>query len=439
MKANKTNKTKLDQFDSLQFRKYIQSFCESHNLLHFNKCDEQKILLSVSGGVDSMALMDIFFKLLPTCEVLHFNHGTRGEDHLKEQNLIESQCLKANRKFHLKKFHSLKISQSNFEEAARMKRLAEYKHFQKLGYKIITAHHLNDSFEWSQMQSFKQSQLQTTLGIPVVSNGMVRPFLCVSKEQILNYARQENLKWIEDSSNLNTKFERNSFRLKIESEIKHAYPQYLKHYVARSNELAYLLGKHCLSQKKRRTHSHKDQFGGLCLLGTPSLEKKSEYKKWIHHFSSSKRGTIESELDKVLQSIDRDIKQKKSFLFKGPIDFTGGAKVLFFHDHLYFFNDSISQKWEEFDQSLLAKCKLQKQSTTQIPYCSYFYHFPFLAILKPNSHYKKVKWAHPLLKVTLKWLKVEEIPYTFTQLLDKKHRQKLIEDGLRLDSSSDGL
>ena len=431
-------KTKRNQFDSLLFRKHVQRFCESHDLINF-KSPQEKILLSVSGGVDSIVLLHIFLKLTPQCEVLHFNHGTRGSENLKEQDLILRLCNQNAIKCHLVQFQSLKLSQSNFEQEARKLRLREYRRFISIGYKILSAHHLNDSFEWSLMQSFKQSQLKTTLGIPVFSNGMIRPFLCVSKNQIIRYARQNKLTWFEDVSNQNVKFERNLFRISIESPIQNAYPQFLKHYVARSNELAFLLGKHRLNKISSVDQDciYQDVFGGVCLEKAPSTSDKNIYKKWIYHFSQSTRGTIESELEKVCQSIEREQRLSQSFLFKGPIDFSGGAKVIFFYDHIYFFNLSIFLKWKEFDQSFCER--LISQPNSQIPEVQFFETFPYFAILNQNSPLKRVKWAHPLLKVTIKWLKEQEIPYTFTRLLNKKHRQILIETGLRLDSSLDGL
>ncbi len=423
MKTMRTKKTQLDQFDSVLFRKHIKQFCESHNLLSFTK-PEAKILLSVSGGVDSMALMDIFFHLLPACEVLHFNHGTRGQENLKEQKLISDLCEKNNIQFHHITFSSLNLDQSNFEHQARLLRQKEYIRFVKMGYIVVTGHHLNDSFEWSLMQSFKQSQLDSTLGIPVYSKGIIRPLLCVSKNQLLKYALKQKLTWIEDTSNLNQKFERNSFRQSLEVKIAKRYPQYLKHYVSKSNELAFLLGVHrlCLNNDSKEINQtsssndliRQDAFGGVCLMEKPDLKNKNKYKKWIYHFSQASRGTIDTELERVLKSIEVEKQKEKHFVFKGPIDFSGGAKVIFFPNYLYFFNQSILLDWQSYDSQLLERLKEAK--ATQIPDMIHFNDFPFLTSHNRKLSLRKVKWVHPLLRVTIKWLKEQEIPYTFTQL-----------------------
>lgn len=116
--------------------------------------------------------------------------------------------------FHLFSF-SLSISESDFEQKARQKRSNHYFDFLNKNYWIYTVHHLDDSFELSLMQSFKQSSIKSTLGIPVFNRGIARPLLCVSKMQLKRFARAIGLNWLEDESNLNDHFEGNYTRQKI--------------------------------------------------------------------------------------------------------------------------------------------------------------------------------------------------------------------------------
>ena len=105
------------------------------------------------------------------------------------------------------------------------------------------------------IQSFRQSSLNSTLGIPVFNRGLVRPFMCVSKKQIIQYAKSLELSLATDTSNGNLRFERNFFRSKLSNTILNRYPQYLRHYVARQNELALKLSMHRSQSLEKNIYS----------------------------------------------------------------------------------------------------------------------------------------------------------------------------------------
>jgi len=89
------------------------------------------------------------------------------------------------------------------------------------------------------------------LGIPLYNKGLVRPFMCVSKNQIIKYASLIDIKWASDSSNKNERFERNYFRNQISPSIFSRYPASLQNYVAHHNELAIRYGLH----RKQKNHN----------------------------------------------------------------------------------------------------------------------------------------------------------------------------------------
>lgn len=417
----------------MNFERHVLSFMESHKLISADK----KIIVAVSGGVDSLALLYLLHNLNLKIEILHFNHQTRGA-----ANLLDEELLKKYASFYKVDLNIISLNFSlddkNFEAQARSARNLVYKDYINKGYWVYTAHHLDDSFEWTLMQSFKQGSLKSTMGIPLFNNGIVRPFMCVSKKQIIRYAHAAGIKWLEDSSNVNKKFERNFLRSEITGAIIKRYPKSLRHYVARQNELARLFDLHRLSDKKKEISDlivKRDSGGSVLLISSNFSRHKSVIKDWIHFFSKNHRGEVDAELEKLIQVQNHLLKDSKSFPFKGPMDFSGGVKIFLMKDHLYIMNEIQYAYYLSLD--LNAKNYLS--SLTQIPEVVHFSSFPHLVAGKGPKLRKTSKFIHPLLKETCLWLKGAQIPYTFAPLITIELRQKIIRDAVILDSSVLGL
>lgn len=378
-----------------KFESYVFSFMEEMRLISSFK----KGIVAVSGGLDSMALLTILAKYKTlSIEALHINHGTRPENK-REENLVLSLCQKLNIKCHVINL-KMDLSKNNFENSARLERQKIFKKFIKKSYWVYTAHHLDDSFEWSLMQSLKQSSIKSTLGIPVFNNGLARPFLSVTKNQIYNYARATNLIWLEDQSNKNLKFERNAMRRLIILKIKKRYPSYLRHYVSRQNQLAHLLNVHRLnfapelkiiSETSHSVEMHAKDF----------RFHKEKIREYLHKFSLKKRGEIEKELEKLIECHRNNKKSK----MHGPFSFSGGVKAYLLQDHLFICHQSHLDFYQKLDLFF-------SQNPAQIQRA----FFPHLIILdKKNVKYKS-KLVHPLLPKTAQILKEQNIPYTFLPL-----------------------
>lgn len=418
------------------FISHIHEFMTSHDLI----CVHKPVVLAVSGGIDSMALLFVFIELKIPFEVLHFNHGTRGVDNLREEQGIISLSKKFQFKLQIIKLELNNISE-NFEHVARLKRQEVYKKYIQEGSWVYTAHHLDDSFEWSLMQSFKNSHTRSNLGIPLFSNGIVRPFLCVSKNHIKKFMQHlsviHTVKWYEDKSNETNKFERNRFRHLISAPIYHEYKNVLKHYASRSNERAYELKSHQLQKNiklnNRFCRISVDHFGGITITSNSYFEHKERIKKQIHLLSTKKRGEIDTECSKILKMIDRSLLIKDGVILKGPHQLSGGVLLYVFAEEIYLIHRQQLNLFLERDRQL--KEKLQNSTGSQIPVTIVCQLYPKLIIHFNGSTLPKNKIIHPLLKLTCEWLKEREIPYTFDQLLSEKHRQKLNTIGFMLDSS----
>ena len=179
-KKNSFEKTAILR-ESKAFITFIKNFMLRHNLFPSSK----KAYVAVSGGMDSMAFLfiiaiiaDLVKGSLSKIEVLHFDHGTR-EGNEAERNLVRQVCDALGVDCHVLKAEKALKGSSNFEHKAREERFFAFDSFLEKGDLIYTAHHLDDSFEWSLLQQMRSSEAVPALGMPLVAGSRVKtPSLC---------------------------------------------------------------------------------------------------------------------------------------------------------------------------------------------------------------------------------------------------------------------
>ncbi|NLK67027.1 MAG: tRNA lysidine(34) synthetase TilS [Campylobacteraceae bacterium] len=199
-----------------------------------------KSLLAFSHGVDSTALFYLLLKENIEFDLAFVNYNTRASSKDEEES-AKSLASKFNKNIYIKNLN-FDLNLSNFESLARSER---YKFFDeicaKFNYKfLITAHQLNDMMEWFLMRLSKGSGLVNSIGMNAVDEKenytIVRPLLFTSRDKIQSFLDENTLKYFIDSSNLDTKFERNYIRAnfsdklisEFESGIKQSFKFLLK-------------------------------------------------------------------------------------------------------------------------------------------------------------------------------------------------------------------
>ncbi len=305
-----------------KFQNHFQNFIEKHSLLNNGK----NIVVSFSGGIDSVVLVD----LLISCGysknllIIHYNHLNR-RGNAKDEEFVRSFCKERDLDFQIIRLEGL--PQSNFESTARDRRYKSLKSIAK-GYPLLFGHHIDDSFEWSLMQQFKSSSLRNSIGIPLVNENIVRPLMCFSKIQILYYAKLRDLEFSQDPTNASLNYERNYVRNIIVPAIKKKYPSYLKNYVSRANQLALKFNLSSLKQKEFTC------FEGTDYSELYSFDHTGEYDRLdelintqVKRLSSKKRGSTRLQIEKVKKAL------KNNSL--GPLSLVDGIKVYVSYNHLY--------------------------------------------------------------------------------------------------------
>lgn len=207
----------------------LSSFLQAVNGQHLFSAND-RLLLAVSGGVDSVVLCELCHKAGFHFIVAHCNFQLRGEESERDEQFVRSLGEKYGVSVWVKKFDTEQYSMEkkvSIQVAARELRYAwfeELLHEQKANY-LLTAHHADDNAETVLMNFCRGTGLQGLTGIPAVAGNIRRPLLSFSKEQLLAFAGQSGLLFVEDSSNASSKYTRNLFRNEIIPLIGQAYPQ----------------------------------------------------------------------------------------------------------------------------------------------------------------------------------------------------------------------
>lgn len=181
--------------------------------------ESDKLLVAVSGGIDSMVLLDLMHKSGFDISVAHVDHMTRNGQSTEDAKFVESYCNNFNVKFHLRTLDYQPDEIQNFQSFAHEQR---YKFFDSLKYdKILTAHHSDDQFESLLWNLFTGRSVN---GIKEVDGNRVRPLLSFHKEEIEEYASQKKIAFREDSSNLNDSYDRNYLRNTVIPQLLSRFP-----------------------------------------------------------------------------------------------------------------------------------------------------------------------------------------------------------------------
>lgn len=183
----------------------------------FSFLKDKKLLLAISGGVDSMVLLDLFKKLPYQITVAHCNFNLRSDASDLDEELVVQYCENNNIKYFVNSFNTEEYAELHKQSIQIAARELRYKWFDEvlknndLDY-LITAHHLDDSVETFLINFTRGTGLDGLLGIPEVNKQTIRPLLIFSRSQILDYATENNISWREDASNATTKYLRNKIR-----------------------------------------------------------------------------------------------------------------------------------------------------------------------------------------------------------------------------------
>lgn len=194
-----------------------------------------KILVALSGGADSVALLRLLHERMPDrIEALHCNFRLRGDESKRDENFVSALCQRLDIPLHIKHFETRTYARAqgiSLEMAAREQR---YRWFEEMRVArkaecIAVAHHIEDQAETVLLNLVRGTGLRGLAGMSIRNGHIFRPLLHLSKKELLTYLDSIGQDYVTDSSNFERDAQRNQIRLDVIPLLQQINPQAVRH------------------------------------------------------------------------------------------------------------------------------------------------------------------------------------------------------------------
>ncbi len=267
--------------------KKVRQFCQEYGIKK-----GQSLLLAVSGGKDSIAMLHCFHKMGDFfMAVGHFDHQSRGGDSTLDAQFVEKYVSSLGLRCYLGTAKVEEVAKNKKQGFEAMARQLRYDFLEKTAKKtkadwILTAHQAEDNVETFLLHFCRGAGLQGLGGIAPVRGNIARPLLQVSRQEISDYVGEFQLPFREDLSNFDLHFRRNYVRHEILPHMAKLNPQYWKH------------GSNTMSIIQQENQFLEDYVKNLVDISEEKgfrVVKKAEFEtippalrlRWLPHFTNS--------------------------------------------------------------------------------------------------------------------------------------------------------
>ena len=204
--------------------------------------NQSKLLIAISGGIDSVVLTHLCHKLGLNISLAHCNFNLRGKESDADEGFVLELAENLDLEVFVQRFDTELYAKDNKRSIQMAARELRYSWFSELVEQlkfdfILTAHHADDNLETFLINFTRGTGLEGLTGIPEVNDKFIRPLLPFSSESILNYAQAHQIKWRDDSSNKSVKYLRNKLRHEVVPILKEINPGLLQSFQTTLNNL----------------------------------------------------------------------------------------------------------------------------------------------------------------------------------------------------------
>ncbi len=264
----------------------VREFRE-HLARHFSFLNHKKILIAISGGVDSVVLTHLFYQLGIDFFLGHCNFKLRGKESDEDEKFIMALSENLGKKIFTTSFdteHYAGEQKMSIQAAARELRYHWFHTILKANHLdyVLTAHNTNDNLETFIINLTRGTGLDGLTGIPPVNDTVVRPLLEFSRTRIMAYAIAHNIVWREDTSNASVKYTRNKIRHRIFPVLEDINPEILDSF---KNTVSYLYESQQISAGKIEKVSNRvivKDPQGILKLNISELKKIPYLKTYLY-------------------------------------------------------------------------------------------------------------------------------------------------------------
>lgn len=208
---------------------------QDHINSKFSFLKSSKLLIAISGGIDSVVLTHLCHKMGLNIALAHCNFNLRGKESDADEDFVLQLAEDLELEVFIESFETKSFAENENLSVQMAARKLRYHWFSELLEQlnfdyILTAHHADDNLETFFINLLRGTGLDGLLGIPVLNKNIARPLLNFSREDIESYAKKQKLDWREDSSNSSTKYLRNKLRHDVIPILKEMNPQLLQNF-----------------------------------------------------------------------------------------------------------------------------------------------------------------------------------------------------------------
>lgn len=216
----------------------VTQFIEKEKLF----TQKDKILVALSGGADSVALLRLLLALGYTCEAAHCNFHLRGKESDRDEEFVHKLCKQLAIPLHIVHFKTMEYATEKHISIEMAARELRYQWFAELKKEhnasvIAVAHHQDDSIETLLLNLIRGTGISGLLGIHPKNGDIVRPLLCTGREEIIGYLNEIQQEYVTDSTNLQDEYTRNKIRLNLLPLMAEINPAVKGSIIATSNYL----------------------------------------------------------------------------------------------------------------------------------------------------------------------------------------------------------
>ena len=198
----------------MKLEQRVHSFITQHGLLE----PGAKVLVALSGGADSVALLRMLIRIGYDCYAVHCNFHLRGEESNRDEDFVTELCRSLDVAFEVLHFDTEAYAAEHKVSIEMAARELRYREFERIRESrslsaIAVAHHQDDAVETLLLNLIRGAGINGLTGMRVKNGYVVRPLLCLSRDEVVEYLDRLGQSYVTDSTNLTDEYARNKVRL----------------------------------------------------------------------------------------------------------------------------------------------------------------------------------------------------------------------------------